>query len=82
MGIAEVSAIKKSISDKLLSRKSSGWRDMCFASGTGQTRLAFIGLTCDALAAGREQVKARAVTLDMLFNGVDILDVDVLMRLK
>jgi hypothetical protein len=73
--------LKRAIRSKLASRKESGWRDMCFEKGSGNVRTALISQIGDSLANGKEPTKAIQVASDMLFNGVDVLDVDVMMRL-
>lgn len=54
---------------------------MCFESGSGNVRTALISQIGDSLANGKEPTKAIQVATDMLFNDVDVLDVDVMMRL-
>ena len=55
---------------------------MCYEKGSINIKIALLNQIGDSLANGRDPSKARQVALDMIFNDVDILDADILMRLK
>jgi hypothetical protein len=77
-----MSELKRAIRTKLSTRKEFGWRDMCFEKGSNNVKTAFLSQIGDSLANGKDPAKAIEVATEMIFNGVDILDVDILMRLK
>jgi len=74
--------LKRLLKVRFASRKESGWKEMCFEKGPSNVRKAFFEQIGDVISAGKNPEKARKVANDMLFNGVDVLDIDILMRLK
>jgi hypothetical protein len=75
-----MSSLKEIIQAKLSTRKESGWRELCAENYSVKSD--FISLVCDSVSSGKDPKKARSVVDSLLFEGVNVVDVDVLMRLK
>ncbi len=72
--------LRDTIQAKLSSRKESGWKDLCAENFAVKNE--FINLVSESIAKGKNPTKARFALDQMLFNGINIEDVDVIMRLK
>lgn len=71
--------LKAEIQSKLTNRKETGWRELC---ANPNVREEFVTLVVDSIQNGKNPKKVRSVLDLVLFDGINILDVDVLMRLK
>ena len=75
-----MSSLKEAIQTKLSTRKESGWRDLC--AENYQIKTVFIDLVCESVSKGKDPKKARRAADSLIFDGINVIYVDVLMRLK
>ena len=73
--------LKHEIKEKLSSRKDNGWREFVGKNNSVQIQAEFTDLVSSALKKGHLPV-SKDVLDAIIFEGVIILDADVLMRLK
>lgn len=77
-----MSDLQEIVKTKLSARKENGWRELVATFGADAVKLAFLGITGNATAKGFGPDLSCHIANDVLFNDVNTVDIDILMRLK
>jgi len=69
------------IRGKLANPEVGGWRELCQEYSGNSLKLGFLELTGSTLSKGGNPVNSCQIANDLLFNNIEIQEVDVLVRL-